>query len=1076
MSRLRRVIATVIAAALAPLTLAAQDPAFVTGRVVNSSGGGETAVQIRIDALGVGTTTAADGTYRLLVPASRIHPHRMVAVAASRVGLDPSEKTIVLAYGATVTVNFQLRNDALQIAGVVAMAQGTQTTRGRVTTAVTIVPGELVAQSQEPNVIDALAGKGPNVIVTSSSGDPGAGANIVIRGAASVFGGTQPLIVVDGSPIDNSSIRTEDAIAGTAVTNRAADLNPADVADVQFLKGGAATALYGSRGANGVVLITTRSGRPGQTRMSLTTSYASDRVDRLVPLQTAYGQGLNAIGSDAALAEGSVQSWGVRLPSTTPVYDHAGEIYRAGDHFDSNLTLSGGTERTTYYLSLGRLAQTGVIVGPQAYDRTTVRLKGTHSFAENLTVGGNFAFTNGFGDFVQQGSSISGIQLGALRTPPEFNNLPYLDPVTGYHRSYRCADPACTASLETGRGFDNPFWVAYQMPNTSSVDRTFGNVNLDYAPVPWVRLGYILGADFGSDDRRQLWPKSSSDTPEGKIIRANLRNLQVEGRFLATLTHAFGEKAVGTLSLGQSLNQATFDRYQVNGFDVIYGADQLDFAVTKVPDEYHEVTRTDGYFANGEVTLWDQLTLTANVLNEGSSTFGAARNRFWYPGAGFSWQLGKLPLFDQARWLHELKLRGNFGVSGRQPPAYATRNGYTPATFVDDWVQNAGWTSIYLGKDGVVTQDSAGNPNLRPERKVEWEGGVDAAFLDGRVALGLTWYGRTTRDMILAVNLPPSSGARTQYQNAGRVDNHGLEATLDLVPLHRGSFRWTVNTQMARNRSCVKELKGAESVDLAGFDGAFVSLVSPAVDGHCHPFGVFWGQDFVRFGRGEADTRTGRPIDAAYPGNAAGAVYLDSTGFPQLSPRYHVVGDPNPSWTGSIRNTLSLGNLSLTGLIDVSHGGEMWNGTRGALVTYGTHASTLPWHGAGEQAVFGSGFLDQFTYAGPGAGKTVTIDRRWGDGLGGGFGGPFSQFIEDAGFVKLRDVSLSYTLDQPWLKRRFAMSSAVVTVGGRNLKTWTRYTGIDPESNLTGQSVARGIDYFNNPQTRSLVISVSLIR
>ena len=216
-------------------------------------------------------------------------------------------------------------------------------------------------------------------------------------------------------------------------------------------------------------------------------------MNQLVPLQTEYGLGLNAcpstpatnLASTCSATAGStagVRSWGTLIPAGTPVFDHAGEMYRTGNHWESNLTLSGGGERTTYYMSVGRLSQTGVIVGPQAYDRTTLRLKGTHQFADNLTVGGNVAYTNGAGDFVQQGSNISGIQLGALRTPPTFNNLPYLDPVTGFHRSYRCSSVSCTGSLESNRGFDNPFWVAYEMPNTSKVNRTFGNVKLAYAP------------------------------------------------------------------------------------------------------------------------------------------------------------------------------------------------------------------------------------------------------------------------------------------------------------------------------------------------------------------------------------------------------------------------------------------------------------------------------------------------------------------------------------------------------------------------------------------------------------------
>jgi TonB-linked SusC/RagA family outer membrane protein len=1095
MSRLRWLFAILVAVAFAPVSLLAQEPAVVTGRVTNAQGGPENAVIVRIEALSVGTTTGADGSYRLVVPASRVRAGQTVTITASRVGLASSSRPVTLNPGASLTQNFQLGSDVLRLGEIVATGQGTATTRARATTTVNTVSSQAIEESRESNVVAALAGKAPNVLVTSTSGDPGAGAYIQIRGAASVYGGTQPLFVVDGTPIDNRSTRIDDysnrdpssgGTNGTAVTNRAADINPNDIADIQILKGGAATALYGSRGANGVVLITTKSGRAGQTRVSYTGSYSNDQVNKVVPLQTEFGQGVNSCPADLTVqcsatvgTVSGVRSWNVALPSGTSVFDHANEIYQTGNHWENNLTLSGGGDRTTYYMSVGRLSQAGVIVGPQGYDRTTLRLKGTHQFAENLTVGGNVAFTNGKGDFVQQGSNISGIQLGALRTPPEFNNLPYLDPVTGFHRSYRCSTLDCTGSLEENRGFDNPFWVAYQMPNTANVNRTFGNVNLDYSPASWLRLSYILGADFSSDDRRSLFPKSSSDTPEGKVIRANLRNFQIESRFLATLNRNFGDNAVGSLSLGQNLNHTEFNRYQTNAFNLIYGTDQLDFAVTKVPDEYKEVTRTDGYFANGELTLFDALTLNGNLLYEGGSTFGSAQKRFWYPGAGISWQVSKLPAFDNLSFIDQFKVRANFGVSGRQPPAYVDRSSFNQATFVDGWVQNAGWTTIYNGKDGVISQSTLGNPNIKPERKTEYEAGFDLGVLGGRAALGFTYYNRITRDMILDVTLPPSSFYTDQFQNAGRVDNHGIELTLDLNPIQRDNFGWSINTQYSRNRSCVKELTGGEFVVLNGFTGtggSFAALVQPGLDGaSCSPFGVFYGGDFARFGRGEVVD--GTDIDATYNG-PAGAVYLGSDGFPRLSETSHVVGDPNPSWTGSIRNTFTLlGNLRLSGLLDISQGGQIWNGTRGALTSYGTHASTAAWHGAGIQTQFGNGFMDQFTYAGPGVGKTVNIDRRWGQlGIGNGFNGPFSQFLEDASFVKLRDVSLSYTLDQPWLKRRFGMSSMNLTLSGRNLKTWTNYTGIDPESNLTGQSVGRGLDYFNNPQTRSWVISVNLNR
>lgn len=1086
MRNLRWLFAILVAVAFAPLAVLAQEPATVTGRVTNASGAPENAVLVRIDALGVGTTTAADGTFRLVIPASRVRAGQQVTITASRVGLASQSRAVTLSPGANLTQNFQLGSDALQLETIVATGQGTETTRARATATVNTVSSQEITESRESNVVAALAGKAPNVLVTSSSGDPGAGAYIQIRGAASVVGGTQPLFVVDGTPIDNSTVAIEATTAGTALTNRAADINPNDIADIQILKGGAATALYGSRGANGVVLITTRSGRAGQTRISFSSTYSADEVNRFVPLQTQYGLGLNAAplggGVDELYPLAVVQSWGTPIAAGTPVYDHSREVFDDGSRFENNLTLSGGSDRTTYYMSVGRTDHDGVIVGPQAYDRTTLRLKGTHNFSEDFTIGGNVAYTKGQGDFVQQGSNISGILLGALRTPATYNNLPYISETTGLHRSYRCElfSATCPTTLSASRGFDNPFWVANELTNEANVNRTFGNINLDYAPANWLRFSYILGADYSIDERRSVYPKSSSDFPQGRMVRADLTNFLIESRFLATLSRTFSDNVLGTLSLGQSLNQSQFSRYQVNGQNLIYGADQLDYAVDKTPNEFESTTRSDGYFANGELTLFDQLTLTGNVLYEGSSTFGGDGERFVYPGVGFSWQVSRLPAFDNISFVDLFKVRANWGVSGRQPPVYSDETGFGRGGFGDGWISN-GFNSIYGGQDGVVSSFTLGNPDIKPERKEEWEAGFDIGVLGGRAALGFTYYDRTTTDMILGVQLPYSTGFGAQFQNAARVDNDGIELTLDLNPIQREAFSWTVNGQYARNRSCVKEL-AVDNVGLNGFTGSTVSIVSPEVTGECQPFGVFYGDDFIRFGRGSFDQYIdGADIDETYTGWQPGDIYIDETGFPQDDPSYRVVGDPNPDWTGSVRNTFTLfNNLRVSGLIDISQGGQVWNGTKGALTYYGTHRSTLPFQGEG---IVGATFAEVYPeFAGEVAGPGVDVETDWNwltwtwNYIGSGFTGPMTLDLEDASWVKLRDVSVSYTMDQPWLKRRFGLSSVNFTVSGRNLKTWTDYSGIDPESNLTGQSVGRGLDYFNNPQTRSWVFSVNLNR
>jgi TonB-linked SusC/RagA family outer membrane protein len=1094
MSKFRWLVAILFAVALAPMSLLAQEPATVTGRVTNGSGNPEAAVVVRIDALNVGTTTAADGTYRLVVPASRVRAGQQVRLTASRVGLAPQSRMITLNPGASLTQNFQLGADVLVLQEVVATGQQTATTRERLTTAVSTVRSQEIQRSKEPDIIEALAGKAPGVQVTSSSGDPGAGSYIQIRGSASVVGGTQPLFVVDGTPIDNSTNVIEDQPAGglggnitaggtgggttgTSSWSGANAINPNDIERVEVLKGAAATAIYGARGANGVILITTKSGKAGTTRATYSFSYGQDHVTSTVPLQQQFGQGSGGVANKS-----NRFSWGAAIPAGTAVFDHATELYRNANRWDNNATLSGGSERTTYYLSLGRLSQGGVIVGPQGYDRTTVRLKGTHFFTDQVQVGGNIAYTRTNGNFVQQGSNISGIQLGALRTPPDFNNLPYRDPATGLHRSYRCnevvgACPGGTSFFDilSPRGYDNPFWVANELTNTAKMGRAFGNVSVDYTPVSWLRVSYLLGTDYTSDERLALFPKSSSSYSDGAVIRANFVTDILDSNLTATATGHMGSSLVGSFTVGQNLNQQDFRQNQTNGTTLINGTEETNFAVTNVGNEFKYRTRTDGYFANSEVTFHDMFTVNGTARWDGSSTFGGSGKRFFYPGIGASWVFSKLGFFDAVPFLDLAKVRASYGVSGRQPPVFSNVSAYTTGYFVDGWL-TTGLYSIYNGLEGVRSQFRLGNTAIKPEKKKEFETGLDLAFLNQRVSLGMTYYSRKTTDAILSVGLPYSTGYNSQYDNVAAFDNHGWEATLSLTPVKTSFFNWTMDAQYSRNRSCVTNLAGSESVFLNGFTGSTVSLVGPEVAGHCQPFGVFYGDDFVRFGRGSHVDEGGTDvdIDTKY-GAAAGSIYVGTDGFPLLDPQSRVLGDPNPKWLGSLRSTFTLwNNLTVSGLLDVKHGGDIWNGTKGALAYFGTHGSTAAYHGAGVTQTYGQ-FSGQ-PVGGPGAQTATKFDQTWfTSNIGSGFTGPSSQFIEDGGYVKLRDISVSYTLNRPFLKR-FGFGSADVTLSGRNLHTWTNYTGIDPESNLTGQSTGRGLDYFNNPQTRTFAVTVNLSR
>ncbi len=1090
---LRQLSVCAIALAIASTPASAQEPTTLTGSVLTPAGVPVEAATIFIESLNLGVLSNAQGRFLLIVPASRRVGDARVDVRASQIGRTSQVQTITLQPG-TQVVDFVLADDPLLLEAIVVTGVGLDIERQKLGVTINSVSSNEIALSQETNLVSALAGKAPNVQVTSSSGDPGAGSYIRIRGANSLINDNQPLFVVDGVPIDNSTTEIETTTAGTALTNRAADINPNDIESIEILKGAAAAAIYGSRAANGVVMITTKRGRPGTNTIQYRSSFTWNEVSNTVPLQRAYGQGLvNPANPTVNTSPNSSATWGPALAAGTPVYDHATELYETGLVSDQFLTWSGGNESTDYYLSIGRLDNDGTIVGPQAYERTTVRLRAGHSFRDDLRITGNIAYTDGAGDFVQQGSNISGIQLGGLRTPPEFNNLPYLDPGNGFHRSYRLKNPT---SASGGRGYDNPFWIANEITNTTQVSRTFGNVGAQYTPFEWLEVNYTLGADYSADERLTVFPKSSSDFPNGRLIRADLVNLQIDHNLVATATRSLNENIDATLSVGQSLNHREYRRYQVNGQTIILGTDQLDFAVDKVPNEYTETVRTDGYFAQATIDLYEQLYLTGAARLDGSNTFGQGDKRFLYPKMSLAWDFTR---YVESTPLSFAKARFAFGIAGKQPPVFSNVSSFVTGTITDGWLQPNGLETIYAGFDGVVSDATLGNEDIEPERTREWEAGLDVAFLDDRLSFGVTYYNALTTDAILGVNVAPSTGFFSAFKNAGEFSNSGWELSATANVVETDLIGWDINGQWAKNTSCTRELAGSEEFSLTGFTGATNSVVAPRTDRpddftsceftkngvkqYGYPIGVHYTDDFIRFGNGSLSDE-GYDIDNDFTGWSNGDVFLGDDGYPQYDPQSRVTGDANPDWTASIRNNVRIGdNLRISALLDIKSGGDTWNGTRGALYFFGTHADTEAYHGAGQTRTFGDdcgddwcGHYSKFSYAGPGVGTAVPIDLRWFRGNGSSFSGPASQTIEDSGFMKLRDVSIAYTLrNQDWLSR-IGFSTLDIQLVGRNLATWTDYTGIDPESNLDGQTLGRGIDYFNNPQTRSFGVNLTITR
>lgn len=1090
----RSVLAVVCAVGLLPAWVGAQEGTTISGRVTSEAGAPLASVSVFIEGLNVGTLTRDDGRYSFVVPAARVSG-QTVTLTARLIGFRAHSVQLVLRPGA-LTQDFTLEANPLRLGEVVVTGAGTQTTREKLGNVINTVDSSLIRRANETNVVSALAGKAPNVEVRTQSGEPGASAYIRIRGPKTIQGTSQPLFVVDGMPIDNTTDATSGNTGSTAVANRASDLNPDDIESVEVLKGAAAAAIYGARAAQGVILITTKSGHSGETRYSLRSTTTIDDVNRDIPTQRSFGQGTENItpicgGIDCSMP---LRSWGPQLPPGTRTYDHFNEMFRTGNTFDNNLSISGGNDRTTFYLSAGRVNQDGVIVGKNSfYDKTTVRVKASHRLLDRLNVGGNVAYTDVTGQFTEKGSNISGLLLGALRTPPEFNNLPYLA-ANGQHRSYAFPNPGPDATLES-RTFDNPFFVVNEDRSRQELNRVIGNLNVDWTPADWLTVRENLGGDYYADWRLEAFAVMSSAQPDGSVRRRDIVNYQLDHNLTVAAQKTFSPNFAGTLTLGQNLNARRYRNVTVDGITLI--APQpfaIGNTVAWTPDEFRSTIHTESYFGQATADLFNQLYLTAALRNDGFSTFGASERRHWFPKVSGAWTFtNALGNTEQTGLLSYGKLRASWGEAGREPNVYQTITALFSGSISDSWGPFV--LTNQHGQGGLASSFSRGNSHLKPEVTREVEVGADLGLFDQRVDAGITYYDDLSRDVILQVPVPVSTGYLTALANAARISNKGWEATLNYRPITTAKMSWEIGLQWARNRNEVLDLAGAEYIDLPT-GGYFTGARASATKGQ--PLGAIRGQDFVRCGRGEIVNGIKIDSTAGYcQGAPKGALYIAANGRPVLGAADRVIGDPNPDWTGSIRTSFRYGKWQFSALIDHKHGGDVWNGTRGALYSYGTHRDTelrtktvtfgkdfypgpVAGPGAGTPVDFASRVsnpTDPCLDPATGAGDCRTLGEVWFNGLGGGFGGPASQFIEDGTFTKLREVSIGYTWDSPWVRNALGLSSVDLRIAGRNLAIWTNYNGIDPEANLAGAEVLiQGIDYFNNPMTRSLVFTIGLNR
>ncbi|MGH9420252.1 MAG: TonB-dependent receptor domain-containing protein, partial [Thermoanaerobaculia bacterium] len=546
--------------------------------------------------------------------------------------------------------------------------------------------------------------------------------------------------------------------------------------------------------------ITTKSGTPGATKYTLSSTETFDKVNTPDILQHEFVQGQDGIAATCGGPDCSVNrlSWGPAAASGTPLFDHSNELFDTGLTADNNLQVSGGNERTTFYASGGLLAQNGYLKGPNnKYNRATVRLKGTQQINSKLKIGGNLSYIDTRGKFVQKGSNLSGVMLGALRTPPNFDNSDTYLP-NGLQRAYRFPNATSLASIENAVYYDNPFFVLDNPGNRSELGRSVSNLNIAYTPFDWLNISETLGADYYNDWRLESLPLTSGNDVVGNVTRNDINNLEIDHNLIATAKHTFGTNTDLTFTVGQNLNSRRLRQTYAFGEQLIAPTPfNIQNTITPSVTEFRALRHIEAYFGQAELSLFDQLVLNLGLRNDGFSTFGSAHPRANYPKASAAWTFSNLlNNRDRTGLFSYGKFHVAYGETGKEPPAYAAITALSSTNVFGLGGFGDVLKSGINGQGALSTSLSQGNPNLLPERNKETELGLDLAFLNSKIDLSATTYNKKGSDIILSAPVNASqTGSIQAILNAATIQNKGAELTLNLHPLQSPNASWDVGVQ-----------------------------------------------------------------------------------------------------------------------------------------------------------------------------------------------------------------------------------------------------------------------------------------
>ncbi len=965
--------------------------------------------------------------------------------------------------GTQTTLDVAMR-EGVNLDAVVVTALGIERDEKALGYSLTEVRGEDLTIARENNVMNQLAGKVAGVVVNNSATGPAGSSRVVIRGSTSLDpnSNNQPLYVIDGIPMDNTNLGAAGMWGGIDLGNGTSSINQDDIETMSVLKGPAASALYGTRAQNGVILITTKKGgKSGQLGVEFNSNYTSESpLDFYSDIQEVYGYGSNGVKPETqeeALAA-TRSNWGAKLDgsqvaqfdgSTAP-YSQLGDaydkIYQNGQTFSNSLSLSGGSEGTTFRLSASDLRNDGMFENT-GYDRKTITARGSSTLGDNLiNIDAKISYINEQADN-RPALSDSPHNPGHLNEIGHGVNLDLLrkvDPLTGEY------DPLYSGSIFRV----NPFFGVYQQRNEDTRDRLQGFASAKLNVTDWLSVMARAGTDFYTF-RQTTW--DGERTPHlsrpGRINENEFRIRENNFDFLISANRDISDDISFGINLGGSQYTREFEVLRNSGSEfVVYGLRTL--TNTNFPGRGYDYSEKEinSLYGSAQFGYRDFLYLDLTARNDWSSTLPVENNSYFYPSASLSFILTDA-IDIPSSVLSFAKARLSWAQVGGDTDPYRLALTYSVVG------------QPHLGNpQGQISQNQIPLATLKPTLTTSFEGGFDLRFFNGRLGLDLTYYNASTKDQILATTISATSGFGSVIVNAGEITNQGVEALITATPLRLDNgFTWDVSFNYARNKNEVKALDDAgklESLRL-GESRARNAFVEARLG---QPYGAIVGRAYAR--------------------DEQGRIQYSDDGLP-LQGDLEFLGVGVPDWTGGLSNTFSFKGFNFGALIDFRFGGVIHSMTNRSLHSTGKHTNTLEgregW-AASEAAREAAGVepadwtaTDGLRVQGvnaEGAPVDVFVNPQtyWGTLVGR----VAEEFVYSADFIKVRQMTLGYNLPRKWMDQSI-LSGASISLVARNLFFIQKdVPNIDPEAVYNSNNAGQGLEYATIPTTRSFGVNLNL--